>query len=76
LRYCADHPLDFKGEIMHRAQRTRLFAKGAAFVAAASSLALLAGCTSAPAEGGDSAGASGGDGKFVIGFEQPLGGQA
>jgi len=58
---------------MQRTQRTRLF-RGAAVVAAASSLALLAGCTSAPAEGGDST--PGADGKFVIGFEQPLGGQA
>ncbi|MFB2599977.1 ABC transporter substrate-binding protein [Herbiconiux sp. P17] len=59
---------------MHRTQRTRL-AKGTALLAAASSLVLLAGCTSAPAEGGDST-AAGGDEKFVIGFEQPLGGQA
>jgi ribose transport system substrate-binding protein len=60
---------------MHMTQHPRL-AKGAALLAAASSLALLAGCTSAPAEGGGSTGASGSDGKFVIGFEQPLGGQA
>ncbi|MCS5723130.1 substrate-binding domain-containing protein [Herbiconiux sp. CPCC 203407] len=61
---------------MHRAQRTSRYAKGAAVLAAASSLALLAGCTSAPAEGGGTADAGGDDGKFVIGFEQPLGGQA
>jgi ribose transport system substrate-binding protein len=60
---------------MHTAQRTRFYARGAAVLAAASSFALLAGCTSAPAEGGGGSDAAA-DGKFVIGFEQPLGGQA
>ncbi|MCK6079326.1 substrate-binding domain-containing protein [Microbacterium sp. EYE_5] len=53
---------------------TMLFA-----VVGATALALSA-CTSAPADTGNSAGNAGGDGtsneKFVIGFQQPLGGQA
>jgi ribose transport system substrate-binding protein len=40
-------------------------------------LTLVAGCSSAPAPGSGGGGATeGGDEKFVIGFQQPLGGQA
>src|SRR5215218_7755360 len=71
-------PSDFKGEIMFpRSTSDRALRVGGA-VAAATALALLAGCSSAPApSSGDAAGSGGGgDEKFVIGFEQPLGGQA
>lgn len=51
------------------------FARAAVITTAAvSTLAVFAGCSSAPADGAASSGSS--DGKFVIGFEQPLGGQA
>ena len=56
-------------------RRTRMFRSAAVAVAAASSVALLVGCSSAPAEPSDGGGGSEGD-KFVIGFQQPLGGQA
>ncbi|WP_291048464.1 substrate-binding domain-containing protein [Herbiconiux sp.] len=62
---------------MQGTQHTRRLVKASAVLAGASALALLAGCTSAPAEnGGAGSTDAGGDGKFVIGFEQPLGGQA
>jgi ribose transport system substrate-binding protein len=61
-----------------RRTNTRLFRLGGA-VLATTALALVAGCSSAPASssggGGASSGTSGAK-KFVIGFEQPLGGQA
>lgn len=48
---------------------------GASIAAVAVTASLLSGCTSAPAE--TSGGGAAGDGeKFVIGFQQPLGGQA
>ena len=45
-------------------------------IATAASLMLLAACSSAPADPSEPAGADGASEKFVIGFEQPLGGQA
>ncbi len=58
-------------------QHSRTLARGLG-IAAITALGLtLAACSSAPAEGGGGGGAEGGDdGKFVIGFQQPLGGQA
>lgn len=53
-------------------KRLGLAASVAVFAATAT---LISGCTSAPAEGAG-AGAGAGDEKFVIGFQQPLGGQA
>ncbi|THG33152.1 substrate-binding domain-containing protein [Naasia lichenicola] len=50
--------------------------RSATILAATASLALLAGCSSAPASSGDGTAGAGSDGKYVIGFEQPLGGQA
>lgn len=44
-------------------------------VALAASALIITGCTSAPADTGGSAGGGNGE-KFVIGFQQPLGGQA
>lgn len=60
---------------MARTQLGTSLSKAAGLTAAASAIILVAGCTSAPA---NSSGApdTGGDEKFVIGFEQPLGGQA
>lgn len=56
-------------------RRTRGVRAAAVATAAVSSVALLVGCSSAPAE--PSGGGSTGDGdKFVIAFQQPLGGQA
>ncbi|MBF4457291.1 hypothetical protein C5E10_18595 [Pseudoclavibacter sp. RFBG4] len=60
---------------MHTRRPKSRFRMGTALVATASAVVLLAGCTSAPAEGGGGS-AGGEDGKFVIGFQQPLGGQA
>lgn len=56
-------------------QHSRPIARGIGIAAIATLAAGLAACSSAPAEknGGD---ASGGGEKFVIGFQQPLGGQA
>ncbi len=62
-------------------QSTRITKRGLAGAAAAAALVvtagLLGGCTSAPADTGSAGGdeASGSE-KFVIGFQQPLGGQA
>ena len=56
-------------------RRNRAFRVAAVATAAFSSVALLVGCSSAPAE--PAGGGDGGDSdKFVIGFQQPLGGQA
>ena len=55
---------------------SRGFRRSATILAATASLALLAGCSSAPASSGGGGGGGTDDGKFVIGFEQPLGGQA
>lgn len=52
-------------------KRSTLFAAAAI---AALTATLVSGCTSAPAS--DTAAGDEGDGKFVIGFQQPLGGQA
>lgn len=59
-------------------QHSRTITRGLGIAAIAALTAGLAACSSAPAEGGGSGGnAGGGDGeKFVIGFQQPLGGQA
>lgn len=67
---------DFKGEIMHFQGTTRRF-RARAFTALFAGVAILAtsACSSAAAD--PAADASGSDGeKFVIGFQQPLGGQA
>ncbi len=61
---------------MHASSRTRAFRAGTVAAAAASAVVLLAGCTSAPAEPSGGGGTGGAGDKFVIGFEQPLGGQA
>jgi len=58
---------------MSEPHRHRYLMSGAATIAALATLALVAGCSSAPAEPGSGAT---NDGVFVIGFEQPLGGQA
>src|SRR4051812_5619221 len=58
---------------MSGTQHHRLLVRGVSGVAALATLALVAGCSSAPA---DSSGGSADGEKFVIGFEQPLGGQA
>ena len=55
-------------------RRNRAFRVAAVATAAVSSVALLVGCSSAPAEPSD--GGDSGSDKFVIGFQQPLGGQA
>lgn len=54
------------------------FARRAGAIGAVTALALgLAACSSAPADSGSAGGSGGGeDGKFVIGFQQPLGGQS
>lgn len=58
----------------HPRRRGVLTASGLAILAGA---LVLAGCTSAPAESSGGGGqSSNGDGTFVIGFQQPLGGQA
>ncbi|MEF2976772.1 substrate-binding domain-containing protein [Subtercola sp. YIM 133946] len=60
---------------MQKSRRTARLTRIAVAVAAMSTVAVLAGCSSAPADG--AAGTPGASGKkFVIGFEQPLGGQA
>lgn len=58
---------------MFGTQRHRILVRGVTAVASLAVLALVAGCTSAPA---DPTGEPEDDGVFVIGFEQPLGGQA
>ncbi len=58
---------------MHGTRHRTVVTRGIAGLAAISGLVMMAGCSAAPADpgaGGDD------DGKFVIGFEQPLGGQA
>ncbi|GAA1699205.1 substrate-binding domain-containing protein [Microbacterium sediminicola] len=55
-----------------RTRRWTLAAASAASITVAA--ALLGGCSSAPAD--DTSGGGSDDGKFVIGFQQPLGGQA
>lgn len=57
-------------------QHSRTAARGIGIAAVAALTIGLAACGSAPAEGGSSGGSGSDDGKFVIGFQQPLGGQA
>lgn len=60
---------------MSGTQHSRHYVRGLSAAAAFAALALVAGCSSAPAEpGGAAAGAD--DGVFVIAFQQPLGGQS
>ncbi|WP_243075859.1 substrate-binding domain-containing protein [Microbacterium sp. SS28] len=55
---------------------TRKRRVAAAAAALAGAALILAGCTSAPADAGTGDASGSGDEKFVIGFQQPLGGQA
>ncbi|KTR82694.1 substrate-binding domain-containing protein, partial [Leucobacter chromiiresistens] len=57
-------------------QHSRTLARGLGVAAIAALGFTLAACSSAPAEGGGGGAEGGDDGKFVIGFQQPLGGQA
>lgn len=57
-------------------QHSRTAARGIGIAAVAALAVGLAACSSAPAEGGSTGGNGSDDGKFVIGFQQPLGGQA
>jgi len=63
---------------MSMRRTTRGVSRLGAVTAAATVLAFVAGCSSAPANtsSGGSGGSDDGDGTYVIGFQQPLGGQA